>query len=669
MYCVVFKVENFDWHSNKYAQLTGYKLIVLTLYNPRKIGFDLNIQSWFEYELLYFLKHLLNMSTHPATDTKVERLLEGINSGEFAIPLFQRGFEWTPNKVKDLLTSIIENYFSGLLLFWELDRNKVTNKELQPLWGTNMKNEVNFAVLDGQQRLSSLYYALYNPSKVFPNKQSYYLFYVDLKKCKEGNLEESISYEYGIKHTSTEELKKRKNNIVSTGKFPIALLSDKDFLQNDLKSWIREYVKDLLKGSETEGSNFGEADFDTVYDTVTEIQDYLSRILEYKFTTHVLDKKNDIRDVCLMFARLNQKGLKLSVFDLMNAFLYREGIALRQSFEEDVRGTLKKIPDVDEYLLKSIALFKREYSSPRYVYSLVPGYEDTQIVNGNREKFIPVKDSKEFVKLWQDAIKFGEIARKRIQNVSDKCFGAIKAEFIPNTTILPVLASALKEFREHRSSYLIEDQFDRVLSKWYWTAVFSQDYSGSSDTVMSKDYRELKNWIITGDVSSVEKVISDRGTKILAELKLSNEKKGSSIYNAIISMIAINKAEDFFERILPGSGDYKGSAINDHHIFPAKVKGLNPKSSNSYMKTKDNILNRTLLLDSTNDSINNDRPSVYLDKLLTEKFGGENERLSKLMETHFVSSEALQHLRNDEYDLFIQSREMTLMNAIRKLIT
>jgi hypothetical protein len=607
------------------------------------------------------------MSIYPEKGNSIERLLEGIHEGDFAIPLFQRNFEWAPNQVKDLLTSIISNYFSGLLLFWELDHKKISEKELQLPWGTTSKGNQNFAILDGQQRLSSLYYALYNPDIAFPNKQSYYLFFVDIQKALEGNYDDSIIYTYSKEHIPTNVLKERVNEYIGKNIFPLALLSDVNFIDTQLKDWVRGYAKNIVGKSGDSSSSAPDAYSFALVDTIQEINDLLSGIRKYKFTSHTLDKSKDIKDVCLMFARLNQKGLRLSMFDLMNAFLYGKGIRLRKSYD-DVDESLKKITDLDEYLLKSMALYKREYSSPKYVYALVPGYEDIQRKDGKKVKVITVKTAGEFIALWNDAIKYNEKARWRIQNNGENCFGAIKVDFIPNTTMIPVLASVLKEYEVNFSRNIVENQFDKVISKWYWSAVFSQDYSGSSDTVMSKDYRELKEWLKTGNPLPIERISQEKLDQTVSNIKLLNERKGSSIYNAVISLLALRQAEDFFTRAKPGFVDYAESSINDHHIFPAKVTGLEDGKSKQFVKTKDNILNRTLLLDKTNQSISNDKPSVYLEKILKQKLGGDEGKLRQIMNSHFISDKAFSHLWNDDYDHFIEEREKSILVTITDLL-
>lgn len=102
------------------------------------------------------------MAENPGTE-KVNDLLKKVDDGSFVIPYFQRGFEWEPRMVCDLFESILQNYFTGLLLLWELDTEQAKNEEWDPVWGAKRVNTPKVAILDGQQRLSSLYYAIYNP--------------------------------------------------------------------------------------------------------------------------------------------------------------------------------------------------------------------------------------------------------------------------------------------------------------------------------------------------------------------------------------------------------------------------------------------------------------------------------------------------------------------------
>lgn len=100
-------------------------------------------------------------------------LLKDAHFGEFVVPYFQRDFEWTPGMVKDLLVSIVQDYFTGLLLFWELDPDTIKSEKWDALEGTEPAKDPSLAVLDGQQRLASLHYAIYGPDMKFPTRESH----------------------------------------------------------------------------------------------------------------------------------------------------------------------------------------------------------------------------------------------------------------------------------------------------------------------------------------------------------------------------------------------------------------------------------------------------------------------------------------------------------------
>ena len=143
-------------------------------------------------------------------------------------------------------------------------------------------------------------------------------------------------------------------------------------------------------------------------------------------------------------------------------------------------------------------------------------------------------------------------------------------------------------------------------------------------------------------------------------------RKGSSRYNAILCLLALNNASDFYKKRQAGSGDYVSSRINDHHIFPSKVNGLDPSKNQSFKETKDSIANRTLLFDETNGKIKNKKPSKYLDEII-KKHGGE-QKVKNILKGHFITESAYNFLKNDNYDQFILEREKAIkQHLINKL--
>lgn len=82
----------------------------------------------------------------------VSDLLRDIDNKEFILPEFQRGYVWTNKQVKEYLQSLYKKYPTGNFLIWK-------TPHLQKARGgqSNDNNKYYQLILDGQQRLTSLY--------------------------------------------------------------------------------------------------------------------------------------------------------------------------------------------------------------------------------------------------------------------------------------------------------------------------------------------------------------------------------------------------------------------------------------------------------------------------------------------------------------------------------
>ena len=90
---------------------------------------------------------------HPWT---VENLIIGIDQGSIRLPDIQRPFVWPNAKVRDLIDSMYRGYPVGELMFWA---NK--DAEHTKAIGHAIKTQdASMQVVDGQQRLTSLYAVL-----------------------------------------------------------------------------------------------------------------------------------------------------------------------------------------------------------------------------------------------------------------------------------------------------------------------------------------------------------------------------------------------------------------------------------------------------------------------------------------------------------------------------
>ena len=120
------------------------------------------------------------MSLFEDTNPKaLKELLAEIHSRTMALPDFQRDFVWDPGATQELIVSIANNYPAGSLLRVRDPKQVFAAREFEgapPLNG----HKYTFLVLDGQQRLTSLYQAFYGVGE--------HRYYVDLNTLLDGGL-------------------------------------------------------------------------------------------------------------------------------------------------------------------------------------------------------------------------------------------------------------------------------------------------------------------------------------------------------------------------------------------------------------------------------------------------------------------------------------------------
>ena len=93
------------------------------------------------------------MTIFTTTNYPVSALITDVDLGKVGLPDLQRPFVWSNVKVRNLFDSLYKGYPAGFLLFWE------TGAEggLKGIGAKNSKAAPKLAIVDGQQRLTSLY--------------------------------------------------------------------------------------------------------------------------------------------------------------------------------------------------------------------------------------------------------------------------------------------------------------------------------------------------------------------------------------------------------------------------------------------------------------------------------------------------------------------------------
>lgn len=100
------------------------------------------------------------ISTFDSTKMGLLDLLKDIKIGKTQLPDFQRGWVWDDDRIKNLLASVSLAFPIGSILLLETG-NDSTRFKPRPVEGvTDVPTEPERLILDGQQRLTSLFQSL-----------------------------------------------------------------------------------------------------------------------------------------------------------------------------------------------------------------------------------------------------------------------------------------------------------------------------------------------------------------------------------------------------------------------------------------------------------------------------------------------------------------------------
>jgi hypothetical protein len=583
-------------------------------------------------------------------------LVNQLRDGRFVIPDFQREFEWKPWDVRELMRSILLDYYIGSLLLWKGTPDNFNALSCEPLYGYTGDGRPEYIVLDGQQRLTAIYYAFLAPDLPLPNRANRFFFFVHVDKFMAEAYDEAFGYEW---------LTRRWAKVLADNEaqyashlFPFSVIGGSGW---ELYEWVKGYEtfwkaraeEAVCAGNEQDaGLARGHAE------NAKSFGEHLQGITgEYQISYIELDKDLELDKVCDIFTQINSRGVRLDVFDLVNALLKPKGLQLKQMWR-DAATRLDKVetPKMNVYILQVMSILRQSYCSPKYLYFLLPGQDKpVRDPDGTRRSEVLITDIVDFERRWNAAVDALEESINVLKHPQE--YGAVSSSFLPYVSILPVFAA----LRAHARTLPPPRQLDarRKLRHWYWASVFNNRYSGSVESTSARDFLDIKAWF---DDDAAEPPLVREFAWRFRTLDLRKEvRRGTSVYNGVFNLLVLQGARDWMTGDVPQHG-----ALDDHHIVPDSwgKKHIPGGLSNS-------ILNRTPLTAETNRHVIRERPpNDYLPELIRQS--GE-PTVRGILESHFISSAAFDILLRepfgpDDFEAFIAERQRTLQDAIENLL-
>ena len=599
---------------------------------------------------------------HISLNTLISRLKEG----RFVIPDFQREFEWRPWDINSLMRSIFLDYYIGSLLLWKGKQKNFNALSCEIIYGYDNKlgqhpwdysnGKAEHIVLDGQQRLTALYYAFVGPKIPLPNRANRAVYYVNVEKFMNEEYDDAFLYEW-LSH----RLKAILNNHdfqYEQHFFPLSIVGAGGW---ELFNWVQGYEKYWIKAkqsAESEGDLEAANKADRHALNAKEFGEHVRGITEqYQISYIELDRDLAVDKVCDIFTQINSKGIRLDIFDLINALLKPKGLQLKHMWREaSSRLEFVESGKMNVYVLQVMSILSQSYCSPKYLYYLLPGQEKVvRKADRTLVKEVLVPDIIDFEHRWNEAVDEMEKSINLLKHPHE--FGVSSPQYLPYVSILPVFTALQAACRDLIPNERINAQ--RKIRHWYWASVFTNRYSGSVESTSARDFLDIKTWFTDDDAkpASIQE-FHDRFRNI--DLR-KETKKGTSIYNGIFNLLVLKGARDWVTGNIPQQDD-----LDDHHIVPSSQAVEALKDINVH-----SILNRTPLTTETNRNvINNQLPNKYLPKLIENS---SQDQIRALLDSHFISPKALSILLRDpfgpeDYEAFISERQRTILEAIEDLL-
>jgi len=588
-------------------------------------------------------------------------LLSWLKDGRFVIPDFQREFEWLPWDISMLMRSIFLDYYIGSLLLWKGKPENFDALSCQSIHGFQGSDKRDYIVLDGQQRLTAIYYALTAPDAVLPKRTKRAYYFIKISRLMNEEHDQAFIYEWDSSRVAN--IINNRQAQFAAQLFPLSVLGKSGvewafWVQGYHQYWQERAIE--AKGLENLES-FAEASLNASY--TEQFKELLEGITgAYQISYIELDKDLAVHKVCDIFTQINSRGIRLDVFDLINALLKPKGLQLKEMWRKAAERLKAFNTDkMNVYILQVMSILLQGYCSPRYLYFLLPGQEKTVLdpdADGKRRKEILIQDIGQFESRWKEAVNAIEDAIKVIVHPQE--YGVVSPAFMPYKSILPVFSA----IRAYSKTIQPMRQLDarRKLRHWYWASVFNNRYSRSVESTSARDFLDLKAWF---DDDNAEPPLIAEFAQRLPSIELREEtKRGTSVYNGIFNLLVLQGARDWLTGDVPQYGD-----LDDHHIIPDDWCKDNINTVSNGLGNS--IMNRTPLTADTNRHVIKNRlPNTYLPEIITQS--GETI-VRGILESHLISPTAFDILlripfTKADFEAFISERERTFRDAIETLL-
>lgn len=344
-----------------------------------------------------------------APNQRIFDVLSAIKQGTYRIPNIQRGYEWDEERVTKLLDSVMSGYPVGAVMVWrpkpEVAKDIPTRQFIQHFEATSdyssdpsAPTDANaYLVLDGQQRLQSLYISFFGTY----NKRAVYL------RIDHIPTDQDDDTDYSFEFLTTQEAEGRPEMV------PLA-----EILQQDSETkydFARELAEQIANKLESDPAAARLVADEKQRAIARNVDRFIERFnIQQALLFQEVDKRHDYDHVLEIFERVNSGGMVLDKSDLLFSTLKLKLQRMEQAFGD----TLKFLAHGDRYEFNTDFLIK----ACLVVFDQKAKYEVTKLKNdkfveGVDRRYVDLDHCLRHLSMWLDEtarIKCSRFLRSRL---------------------------------------------------------------------------------------------------------------------------------------------------------------------------------------------------------------------------------------------------------------
>ncbi|MCY4655004.1 MAG: DUF262 domain-containing protein, partial [Dehalococcoidia bacterium] len=496
-------------------------------------------------------------------------------------------------------------------------------------------------LLDGQQRLTSLYQALQYPGPVAtqtvhgrPVQRRYY---IDMRAALEAKVdrEEAIvsvapdgrqvgAFGRELLLDLSTPAREREQHMMPTER-----LCDEDM-------WIMEYIRHW------EGRDDHPAGSAAAF-AMRFKSEIMSQFAQYQLPVISLSADTPPEAVCTVFEKVNTGGVTLTTFELVTAMFAGHGFKLREDWEQRRRQLHNQFDVLQgiegEQFLQTVTLLttlaaKRSAETAGKPAEQIPG------VRCRKHDVLRLKVGE--YEAWADRVQAGfEEAAKFLHRQY-----VFRYRDVPYNTQLVPLAALVAELGVELNSAIARER----LEQWYWCGVLGEYYSSSTETQFALDLEEVSAFVRRGEAPRLIREASFNPERLI-----SMTTRNGAAYKGMFALQMKLGARDWMTGETLTQMTFENENIDIHHIFP--INFCEKREPPIPYWLYQSVVNKAPIDAATNRSIGGRAPSRYLVNL-RDRAG---EHLEPILESHGIDARSLQ---TDGFGEFFVSRGREMLGWI-----